>query len=87
MNGTIFSVTAPMRLMPPMMTKPARTISTAPVTTAGMPKAVRMLEAIVLTWLILPMPKAAMVQKMLNRTARILPIVLQPFFAPRPSER
>ncbi len=86
-KGTSFSVTEATRFNPPRMTSADRITSNTPVTTAGMPKADCMLPEMEFTWLMLPMPKDASTQKHANRTASTRPSVLQPFFAPKPSER
>ena len=87
MKGTIFSVTAAMRLRPPTTTRPTMTMMKMPVTQVGMPKDESILPEMALTWVMLPMPKEAMRQNKENSVARTLPIHLQPFRLPRPSLR
>ncbi len=87
MKGTIFSVTAAILFKPPTITSPAISITTSPVAQLGIPKADSILPAMELTWVILPIPKDARKQKMENSTASTAPMVLQPFFAPKPSRR
>ena len=87
MSGTSFSVTAATRFRPPMTMSAVTTMRARPVTMVGTPKAAFMLPAMELSWLMLPMPKDARMQKQANSTASTLPSCLQPFFAPRPSVR
>ena len=86
-KGTIFSVTEAMRFRPPSTTSPVRITMTIPVTQVGMPKAVFILPEMELIWVMLPMPKEARKQNTENSTASTMPMVLQPFLAPRPSRR
>ena len=87
MSGTSFSVTAATRFRPPMTMSAVTTMRARPVTMVGTPKAAFILPAMELSWLMLPMPKDARMQKQANSTASTLPNCLQPFFAPRPSVR
>ena len=86
-RGTSFSVMEATRFRPPRITAPTATSRKMPVAMVGMPKAVWTLETMEFTWLMLPMPKEASRQKKENRAASTAPMVLQPFFAPRPSRR
>ena len=87
MKGTIFSVTVAMRFSPPTMTSPHKISSTMPLTQVGTPNTASILPEMELTWVMLPMPKEARKQNTEKAAARIAPIRLQPFFAPRPSRR
>ena len=91
--GTSFSVTLPMRLIPPITTRPAITARTMPVTSGGISNpnmgvnAVSRDVAIEFTCVILPMPKEANMQKIAKATAKNFPSRLQPFFLLRPFSR
>ena len=87
MKGTIFSVTEAMRFRPPTITRPASIKMAMPVTQVGTWNTASMLPEMELTWVMLPMPKEARKQNTENSAASTLPMVLQPFFAPRPSRR
>ena len=87
MKGTIFSVTVAMRFRPPTMTRAHRMRITTPDTQVGTPNTDSILPAMELTWVMLPMPKEARKQNTEKAAARMAPICLQPFFAPRPSRR
>ena len=63
MNGTSFSATAPMRLMPPISTKPVSAASTTPVIQCDTPKLAFITSAIEFDCTMLPMPKPAMPPK------------------------
>ena len=73
MTGTKPAVTLPMDLMPPTSTTMAMTVSTRPVVQVGTLKEFSRLAAIELPWVMLPMPKQAMVAAMAKKSARNLP--------------
>ena len=103
MNGTNFSVTWAILLIPPTITSPATIINIKPtinayrftdmepsatvLSNAGIANTEVILLAMVLTWLMFPIPKDAVIQNTENNTARTLPIVLQPFLEPSPSRK
>ncbi len=71
--GTNDAVTLPIRLMPPISTTPTNTTMTMPEASGGMPNVSSIDCAMVLVWVMLPMPKAARAAKTANPTARTLP--------------
>ncbi len=78
MKGTTFSATAPIRLIPPRITAPVKTVITMPLIHVSMPKAFSTALAIPLAWTMLPIPKPASPPKM----AKAVPSHCQCFPSP-----
>lgn len=73
MKGTIFSVTEPMRCIPPMKTKNATAQRTMPIAHPGMPNAVLQTSLIEFDCTIVPMKPSASVIATAKNTARNFP--------------
>ena len=72
-NGTIFSQTLPILLIPPNSTISANTVSSTPVTAFGTPKVVFRASEIELACVMFPIPKEAITANSAKATAKILP--------------
>src|SRR5699024_8502081 len=67
------AVTRPIDLMPPTSTSKTSAVRINPVTQMGTLQLPSTFEAIALPWVIFPMPKQAMTEKIANANAKMLP--------------
>ena len=73
MMGTSFSVTAARRCTPPRKMTAQMTTNTIPMTQAGMPKAVSMVEPMELDWTMQPMKPSARMMDTAKKPAKNFP--------------
>ena len=72
MMGTSRSVTAPIRLMPPMMMRPMTAMTTSPISHLGAPKVLYNASEMAFDWERFPTPKDAPTQAAEKITANVL---------------